>query len=193
MIRVLIVDDEAQIRRALSLNLGARGYEVFEASSGELALTAAANTHPDIVLLDLGLLGMDGVMVLEALRGWTKVKLLPAILAGREVWKWLGIRRQGPANIVFGIEGLNAANELCDGVLDPRLVDRRGAENEVKEHWIFLSRGEPRDEIGEIRITIGPAEPHLDRILDRLGDLIFERGRVFIPKELNLSAEPRIR
>ncbi len=76
MIRVLIVDDEPQIRRALSLNLGARGYEVFEASSGELALTAAANTHPDIVLLDLGLPGMDGVMVLDALRGWTNVPVI---------------------------------------------------------------------------------------------------------------------
>jgi len=60
MIRVLIVDDEPQIRRALSLNLGARGYEVYEAASGELALAATADRHPDIVLLDLGLPGMDG-------------------------------------------------------------------------------------------------------------------------------------
>jgi two-component system KDP operon response regulator KdpE len=76
MIRVLIVDDEPQIRRALSLNLGARGYEVFEAATGELALAATADRHPDIVLLDLGLPGMDGVMVLEALRGWTKVPVI---------------------------------------------------------------------------------------------------------------------
>jgi len=76
MIRVLIVDDEPQIRRALSLNLGARGYEVYEASTGEMALAATADRHPDIVLLDLGLPGMDGVMVLEALRGWTKVPVI---------------------------------------------------------------------------------------------------------------------
>jgi len=76
MIRVLIVDDEQQIRRALSLNLGARGYEVLEAASGELALAATADWHPDIVLLDLGLPGMDGVTVLEALRGWTKVPVI---------------------------------------------------------------------------------------------------------------------
>jgi two-component system, OmpR family, KDP operon response regulator KdpE len=74
--KVLVVDDEPQIRRALSLNLGARGYEVYEAASGEVALTATANEHPDIVLLDLGLPGMDGVMVLEALRGWTKVPVI---------------------------------------------------------------------------------------------------------------------
>ena len=76
MTRVLIVDDEPQIRRALSLNLSARGYEVVEASSGEAALAAVANDHPDIVLLDLGLPGMDGSTVIEGLRGWTKVPII---------------------------------------------------------------------------------------------------------------------
>ncbi len=76
MIRILVVDDEPQIRRALSLNLGARGYEVYEATSGEAALSVVAGEHPDMVLLDLGLPGMDGIMVLEALRGWTKVPII---------------------------------------------------------------------------------------------------------------------
>ncbi|MCU1394370.1 MAG: response regulator [Ilumatobacteraceae bacterium] len=76
MIRILVVDDEPQIRRALSLNLGARGYEVFEATTGEAALTVIAGEHPDMVLLDLGLPGMDGIMVLEAVRGWTKVPII---------------------------------------------------------------------------------------------------------------------
>ena len=76
MTKVLVVDDEPQIRRALSLNLGARGYEVVEATSGEAALTATADEHPDIVLLDLGLPGIDGLVVLEALRGWTKVPVI---------------------------------------------------------------------------------------------------------------------
>ena len=76
MIRILVVDDEPQIRRALSLNLGARGYEVFEATTGEAALTVIAAEHPDIVLLDLGLPGMDGIMVLEAVRGWTTMPII---------------------------------------------------------------------------------------------------------------------
>ena len=76
MIRILVVDDEPQIRRALSLNLGARGYEVFEATTGEAALRVIADEHPDLVLLDLGLPGMDGIMVLEAVRGWTKVPII---------------------------------------------------------------------------------------------------------------------
>jgi two-component system, OmpR family, KDP operon response regulator KdpE len=74
--KILVVDDEPQIRRALSLNLGARGHEVFEAATGERALTLAATEHPDVVLLDLGLPGMDGQLVIEALRGWTTTPII---------------------------------------------------------------------------------------------------------------------
>jgi two-component system KDP operon response regulator KdpE len=74
--RILVVDDEPQIRRALSLHLGVRGYEVFEADTGERAIQLAASEHPDVVLLDLGLPGMDGVFVIEALRGWTTVPII---------------------------------------------------------------------------------------------------------------------
>ena len=76
MIRILVVDDEPQIRRALSLHLGVRGYEVFEADTGERAIQVAASEHPDVVLLDLGLPGMDGVLVIEALRGWTTMPII---------------------------------------------------------------------------------------------------------------------
>jgi len=76
LVRILVVDDEPQIRRALSLNLGARGYEVFEAESGERALQLVATEHPALVLLDLGLPGMDGLTVIEALRGWTEVPII---------------------------------------------------------------------------------------------------------------------
>jgi two-component system KDP operon response regulator KdpE len=72
----LVVDDEPQIRRALSLHLGVRGYEVFEADSGERAMQVAATEHPDVVLLDLGLPGMDGVLVIQALRGWTSMPII---------------------------------------------------------------------------------------------------------------------
>jgi two-component system KDP operon response regulator KdpE len=74
--RILVVDDEPQIRRALSLHLGVRGYEVFEADTGEHAMQVAATEHPDVVLLDLGLPGMDGVLVIQALRGWTTVPII---------------------------------------------------------------------------------------------------------------------
>jgi two-component system KDP operon response regulator KdpE len=76
VIKVLVVDDEPQIRRAISLNLGARGYEVFEAATGERALDAVAVERPAVVLLDLGLPGMNGIQVIEALRGWTTVPII---------------------------------------------------------------------------------------------------------------------
>ena len=68
MTKVLVVDDEPQIRRALSLNLGARAFEVVEASTGQSAIAMVADEHPDVVLLDLGLPDMDGTEVLETLR-----------------------------------------------------------------------------------------------------------------------------
>ena len=80
--RVLVVDDEPQIRRALSVNLKARGYDVDQAASGEEALHLAAARHPDVVLLDLGLPGIDGLEVIRGLRGWTTVPII--VLSVRE-------------------------------------------------------------------------------------------------------------
>jgi len=74
--RVLVVDDEPQIRRALGINLRARGYEVDLAETGEEALDLAARHHPDVVVLDLGLPGIGGVEVIEGLRGWSRVPVI---------------------------------------------------------------------------------------------------------------------
>lgn len=82
MTRVLVVDDEAPIRRAMAANLKARGYDVDLAASGEEALTLAARHHPDVVLLDLGLPGLDGLDVIDGLRGWTQVPIV--VLSARD-------------------------------------------------------------------------------------------------------------
>jgi two-component system KDP operon response regulator KdpE len=79
---VLIVDDEPQILRALRTNLRARGYDVDTAQTGEAGLELAARNHPDLVILDLGLPGIDGVDVIRGLRGWTEVPIL--VLSVRE-------------------------------------------------------------------------------------------------------------
>jgi two-component system KDP operon response regulator KdpE len=76
MSRVLVVDDEPQILRALGINLRARGYDVDLAQSGEQALELAARQHPDVVVLDLGLPGIAGVDVIRGLRGWTQVPIV---------------------------------------------------------------------------------------------------------------------
>jgi two-component system KDP operon response regulator KdpE len=79
---VLVVDDEPQIRRALATNLRARDYEVDLAGTGEEALRVAAERHPDAVILDIGLPGIDGVEVVRGLRGWTDVPII--VLSVRE-------------------------------------------------------------------------------------------------------------
>jgi two-component system KDP operon response regulator KdpE len=76
MTRVLVVDDERGLRRALGINLRARGYNVTLAEDGRSALTAASRQPPDAVVLDLGLPDIDGVEVIEGLRGWTEVPIL---------------------------------------------------------------------------------------------------------------------
>ncbi|MFJ9546988.1 response regulator [Streptomyces erythrochromogenes] len=76
MTRVLVVDDEPQIVRALVINLKARKYEVDAAADGASALELAAARHPDVIVLDLGLPDMDGVEVIKGLRGWTRVPIL---------------------------------------------------------------------------------------------------------------------
>ncbi len=82
MTRILVVDDEEQISKALSINLKARGYEVDVANTGEKALALAARNRPDAVILDLGLPGIDGTEVVRGLRGWSTVPIL--ILSVRE-------------------------------------------------------------------------------------------------------------
>ncbi|MFC4945358.1 response regulator [Pseudonocardia sp. GCM10023141] len=74
--RVLVVDDDPQILRALRINLTAHGYHVLLAADGGAALRAAADGHPDVVVLDLGLPDMDGTEVIEGLRGWTTVPII---------------------------------------------------------------------------------------------------------------------
>ena len=81
MSRILVVDDEPQIVRALGIHLRARGYEVATASDGTEALQAAAARVPDLVILDLGLPDLDGVDVITGLRGWSNVPIL--VLSGR--------------------------------------------------------------------------------------------------------------
>ncbi len=74
--RILVVDDEPQIRRLLNTSLGARGYDVAVAADGPAALERAANWRPDLILLDLGLPHMDGLEVCRQVRGWSQVPII---------------------------------------------------------------------------------------------------------------------
>jgi two-component system KDP operon response regulator KdpE len=82
MTRVLVVDDDRALARALAINLGARGYQVDVAGTGRDALELADAQVPDLVVLDLGLPDMDGLEVLSGLRAWTSAPVL--VLSARE-------------------------------------------------------------------------------------------------------------
>jgi two-component system KDP operon response regulator KdpE len=82
MTRILIVEDERELLRALTINLRARRYVVDSAGDGATALAVASKNPPDLVILDLGLPDMDGTDVIEGLRGWTQVPIV--VLSARE-------------------------------------------------------------------------------------------------------------
>jgi len=68
--RILIIDDEIQIRRLLEISLTSNGYETIFATDGKEGLVAAATNHPDLIILDLGLPDIDGLELLVKLREW---------------------------------------------------------------------------------------------------------------------------
>jgi two-component system, OmpR family, KDP operon response regulator KdpE len=84
MTRVLVIDDEGSILRALRINLTARKYEVVTASDGVSGLAAMARARPDVLILDLGLPDMDGVDVIKGIRGWTSTPIIVLSAAGQE-------------------------------------------------------------------------------------------------------------
>nr|WP_275413265.1 response regulator [Planotetraspora thailandica] len=169
--RVLVVDDEPQMLRALRINLAARHYEVEVAPDGAAALRLAADWRPDLVVLDLGLPDMDGVDVIHGLRGWTSVPII--VLSGRpESADKVDALDAGADDYVtkpFGIDELLARI---------RAVTRRTTVHEAGEAKITL--GDLEIDLANKTISSGvrltPTEWHLLEILLRNpGKLITQR------------------
>ena len=110
MTRVLVVDDEPPIVRAVAANLRVRGFEVVTAASGETALAAVETHQPDCVVLDLGLPGVDGLEVLRRLRTWTQVPVvvLTAIDSERDKVAALDLGADDYVTKPFGVAELMA-------------------------------------------------------------------------------------
>ena len=87
MTRVLVVDDEPSILRALRINLSAREYDVSTAIDGTTGLAAVARDRPDVIILDLGLPDMDGTEVIHGVRGWTSIPIIVLSAWGQESQK----------------------------------------------------------------------------------------------------------
>jgi two-component system KDP operon response regulator KdpE len=176
MTRVLIVDDEPGLRRALAINLRARDYEVDLAADATTALALAARHPPDAVVLDLGLPDMDGRAVIAGLRGWTRAPII--VLSARTT--------QGDK-----VDALDAGAD--DYVTKPFGMDellarlraalRRGADHEDApvvdtEHFsVDLAARQVRAPDGE-PIPLTPTEWHLLEVLVRHEGKLVERRRL---------------
>jgi two-component system, OmpR family, KDP operon response regulator KdpE len=172
--RVLVVDDEPQIVRALAINLKARGYDVDTAGDGTAALTAAADRHPDVVLLDLGLPDIDGVEVIRGLRGWTKIPIivLSARHASAEKVEALDAGADDYVTKPFGMDELLA--RLRAAVR--RAVPEEEAPVVVTESFtVDLAAKRVSRDGADVRLT--PTEWHLLEVLVRhAGRLVSQRA-----------------
>jgi two-component system KDP operon response regulator KdpE len=162
--RVLVVDDDAALVRALSINLRARGYEVHAASTGAGALALAASHPPQAVVLDLGLPDLDGTEVIAGLRGWTGVPIL--VLSAREdsAEKVAALDAGADDYVVkpFGMDELLARL---------RAAIRRGTPEPARpvvttaDFTVDLGAGRVTRDGGDVRLT--PTEWHLLEVLVR--------------------------
>jgi two-component system KDP operon response regulator KdpE len=135
--RVLVVDDEPQILRALRINLRVRQYEVHTAATASEALSVAAKYPPDLVLLDLGLPDMDGTNVIAGLRGWTSAPII--VLSGR-------------ADSTDKVAALDAGAD--DYVTKPFGVDELLARMRAAVRRIGTAEDLPRIRLGDLTVDL---------------------------------------
>jgi two-component system, OmpR family, KDP operon response regulator KdpE len=174
--RVLVVDDEPQILRALRINLRARKYDVLTADGGEAALRAAASDPPDLVVLDLGLPDMDGADVIRGLRGWTSVPII--VLSGRadsqDKVRALDAGADDYVTKPFGVEELLARIRAVTRRLAPAAEGM--ATVEIGRFTIDLAKHLVRSNDSGEDVRLTPTEWHLVEILLRNpGKLVSQR------------------
>jgi len=172
--RVLVVDDEPGLARALAINLRARHYEVEVASDGRTALDLAARTHPDAVVLDLGLPDMDGVEVVAGLRGWTQVPIivLSARTMSEDKVEALDAGADDYVTKPFGMDELLA--RLRAAVRRGQTIEHGEPVVETASFTVDLAAKRVRRDGVDVRLT--PTEWHLLEVLARsIGRLVPQR------------------
>jgi two-component system KDP operon response regulator KdpE len=178
MNRVLVVDDEPQIVRALVINLRARKYEVDAAQDGTTALRLAAARHPDVIVLDLGLPDMDGVEVIRGLRGWTRVPII--VLSARqtsdEKVEALDAGADDYVTKPFGMDELLARLRAAVRRAAPTGPEDAAAVVETESFTVDLAAKKVNRSGTDVRLT--PTEWHLLEVLVR------NTGRLVTQKQL---------
>jgi len=178
MNRVLVVDDEPQILRALVINLRARKYEVDAAQDGATALRLAAARRPDVVVLDLGLPDMDGVDVIRGLRGWTRVPIivLSARQTSEEKVKSLDAGADDYVTKPFGMDELLARLRAAVRRAAPTGPEDGSSVVETGTFAVDLAAKKVNKNGTDVRLT--PTEWHLLEVLVR------NTGRLVTQKQL---------
>jgi two-component system KDP operon response regulator KdpE len=174
MSRVLVVDDEPQIRRALGITLRARGYQVDLAANGEDALQQAADRHPDVIILDLGLPGIDGIQVIRGLRGWTQAPIIVLTVREREADKVAALDAGADDYVTkpFGVNELLA--RLRAAVRRATPTHDKAPVIQTADFRVDLVAKRVTTNHGEVRLT--PTEWHLVDVLVRnQGKLVSQR------------------
>ncbi|MGY1583307.1 response regulator [Streptomyces sp. MN13] len=176
--RVLVVDDEPQIVRALVINLKARRYEVDAAHDGAGALELAAVRHPDVVVLDLGLPDMDGIEVIKGLRGWTRVPII--VLSARhssdEKVEALDAGADDYVTKPFGMDELLARLRAAVRRAEPTGGGEGDAVVVTEDFTVDLAAKKVHRDGSDVRLT--PTEWHLLEVLVR------NSGRLVSQKQL---------
>jgi two-component system, OmpR family, KDP operon response regulator KdpE len=171
--RVLVVDDEPPILRALGTNLRARGYTVDLAATGEEALALAAHHRPDAVILDLGLPGISGIEVVEGLRGWSTVPIIILSARGAEHDKVAALDA-GADDYVTKPFGMDELLARLRAALRRNAPAPESALVETDDFTVDLAAKKVRAAAGEVRLT--PTEWGLVEVLVRnAGRLVSQR------------------
>jgi len=173
MSRVLVVEDEAPMRRTLDIGLRAGGYVVELAATGEEALELARHQQPDVVILDLGLPGIDGIVVATALRTWSAVPIIVLSARGAEAVKVAALDAGADDYVTkpFGIDELlariRAALRRTEGGDQPNVI--------TTPHFsIDMTAQRVRGPRGDVRLS--PTQWHLLEVLARnLGRLVSQQ------------------
>jgi two-component system, OmpR family, KDP operon response regulator KdpE len=165
--RVLVVDDDPHLVRALRITLTARGYQVGTAPDGASALAAASRTPPDVVILDLGLPDMDGVAVVEGMRGWSTAPIIVLSARHGEPAKVAALDAGADDYVTkpFGMDELlarlrAAVRRAAPGTAAPVVT--------TDAFTVDLAAKRVTTAAGEVRLT--PTEWHLLEILVRAPD-----------------------
>jgi two-component system KDP operon response regulator KdpE len=175
---VVVVEDEAQIRRFLRAALTGQGYRVFEADTGEDGLIEAASRQPDVVIVDLGLPDIDGLQVIKRLREWSTVPVIVLSARGQEPDKVAALDAGADDYLSkpFGVGELLARM---------RVALRHGARGARDAPDAVFTVGGLVVDQGRRRVSVGGAEVHLTPIEYRLlATLVRHAGKVMTHRQL---------